>query len=624
MTDQPQAASPVGGTHNPATVASFPVARPSVRFGTLWLVWPVLLCVGSILAGPYLGTAMLLKLTLWSTFAIGALSLSFVWGCAGVFSFGQTALFGIGGYAYAIMAVNFADATGETLTALLVGGGASAAAAALLGYVMFYGRIGDVYLAIVTVAFTLILYLMFSSTAGPEYSIGAAELGGFNGMPSLPTVTLPWPEGGGELGPAGLFVFAVCTAAACYTALRLIADSRFGLVLRGIRENEVRIDLLGYDMRLAKLVAFVVSGAVAGIGGGLFAAWGTFINPSVFSLSQAAMFVIWVMVGGRYSLAGAFLGVVLVQSVSDLADLVVSQQTPLLLGLMLVLCVRFLPEGLVPALGRVVWAFGARPSGGARAGIPQDVAANASHVPQSRAGRLEVFNLSKSFGGVGVLHEVTISFCGGSVHAIIGPNGAGKSTLFGTLVGQMAVSAGSVRLNDRDVTSLPTFRRARLGLGIKMQVPCLFGGLTVWDNVSLACRTAKSGAERDDRVWAALQRVGLEGRVGELGMLLSHGQQQWLELALIMAQDPEVILLDEPAAGLAPDERIRTVDLIRQLAAQHTVVVVEHDMAFVEALSAPVTMLYGGQIFRQGTIAELRADPEVVEVYLGGGLRASA
>ncbi|HEX4987094.1 MAG TPA: ATP-binding cassette domain-containing protein [Burkholderiales bacterium] len=572
------------------------------------LAWAPVLAAAALLAAPSLSTATLLKSTLWLSFGIVALSLALVWGVAGIFSFGQNAFFGIGGYVFAVTAINVFPATGETLTAMALGACAAAAFAAILGYVTFYGRVGDVYLAIVTLSVTLILYTVMSSTAGPEYHIGQAQLGGFNGMPSVPGIAL----GSGELGNRQTFAFAVCLAAALYMLLRFLASGRYGRILAGLRENELRMELLGYDVRLHKLAAFVIGGTVAGLGGALFAAWGTFINPAVFSLPQAALVAIWVMVGGRTSLAGAFVGVVVVQWICDQADKVVAQQTPLILGVMLVATVLAFPSGIVPSLSRLP----ARWRKATPAGNDVHVARPAGAPGAAARGRLVAQHLGKRFGGSVVLEDVSLSFGEAGIDAVIGPNGAGKSTLFGLLTGRHAATQGRIELNGADITRLPAFRRARAGLGIKLQVPGIFLGLTVRENIALARLAPRAHGGAGDAS-AVLAATSLSGKQDLPASALSHGEQQWLEIAMIVAQNPSVMLLDEPAAGMTRDERNRTVELIRTLSTQRTIVVVEHDMDFIRALGAPVAMLHRGVVFRRGAFAALSSDPEVRDVYLG-------
>ncbi|UCD68098.1 MAG: ATP-binding cassette domain-containing protein [Betaproteobacteria bacterium] len=592
--------------------------RVAVRRGFLW---PTIAVVAVLLLSPLLSTSTELKWTLWLAFGILALSLTLVWGISGIFSFGQNAFFGIGGYTFAVAAFNIYPATGETLSALLIAACVAALFTALLGYVTFYGRVGDVYLAIVTLAVTLILYTVMSSTAGPEYRIGKAYLGGFNGMPSVPGIAF----GTGELGYGGLFAFAVCLAGALYIFARFLLTGQYGQILAGIRENEMRMELLGYNVRFHKLGIFLVGGAIAGIGGGLFTAWGTFINPSVFSLQQAALVVIWVMVGGRGSLVGAFVGVAVVQWISDQADKIVAQQTPLILGIMLLAMVLAFPGGIVPAITRWLdrtWNSSKRkldtidvaPTPTPRTDTKPESENEGTPLP---SGHIMAHHLGKRFGGSVALDDVTLEFGQHNIHAIVGPNGAGKSTLFGLISGQHKVTKGDVELNGLDVTRMPTHQRARHGLGIKLQVPSIFLGLSVQQNIALALNAPRKYKRTRPPATTVFAMIGLLEKKHEAASNLSHGEQQWLEIGMLIAQNPSVMLFDEPAAGMTQEERKRTVELIKKLSIHHTVIVVEHDMAFVRALGAPVVMLYRGNVFRHGSFDELSNDNDVRNIYLG-------
>ncbi|ALL68316.1 Urea ABC transporter, permease protein UrtC [Paraburkholderia caribensis MBA4] len=604
-----------------------------IRISRRGLVWPLLIAIAALVVGPHLPTPLLLKSTLWLSFGIAALSLDLVWGKAGIFSFGQNALFGVGAYAYAVSALNLFPATHETASALILAVLASAAFAGFLGYILFYGRIGDVYFAIVTLAVTLVFYTVISSTSGPEFHIGEAQLGGFNGIPSVPSITLgiPGNTNNTEFSPAQLFAFAICLSCFLYGLVKYLMTGRFGELLAGVRENELRMELLGYDTRKLKLAVFVVGGAIAGAGGGLFAAWGTFVNPSLFSLSQAALVVIWVMVGGRGSLVGAFVGVALVQWISDAADVVVSQQTPLVLGVLLIATVLLAPSGLFPLLSRPVrrlFRVGslARPrSHSPRSAIGDDVVSSrcTDEEPETNRiserqlnGRLVAKDVKKSFGGLTVLRGVSIEFSGPGIHVVIGANGAGKSTLFSVLTGRYLATSGLIELDGQNITGIPTYKRARHGLGIKTQVPSLFPGLTVAENLALACRSSNTNTDVA-HVRSTLDSVGLQRKKHVLVSQLAHGEQQWLEIAMVLSQNPSVILLDEPAAGMTSDERAGTVRLIKRLALTHTVIVVEHDMNFIRSLDAPISMLHQGEIFKRGTFEEMISDPTVIDAYLG-------
>jgi ABC-type branched-subunit amino acid transport system permease subunit len=292
--------------------------------------------------------------------AILALSLAFVWGFAGILSFGQCAFFGLGGYAYALSVINLAESTVPILAGILV----PMVFAALLGYFMIYGRISDVYLAVITLTVSLILYHLINSTSGPEYVIGRARLGGHNGIPGIPPINVPG-DAGAQLDFVGIFQLSLGALLLVYFGLRALLASAFGRVLIAIRENELRAELLGYDARRYKLFAFIVSAGIAGLAGVLFASWGSFVGPSVFSIAFAAETIIWILVGGLGTLSGAILGTVLIQYLTTWlgqtkalpAMLGLSKIDPsLVLGVILILFVLLVPSGLIPTLRKLVRA----------------------------------------------------------------------------------------------------------------------------------------------------------------------------------------------------------------------------------------------------------------------------
>jgi len=284
------------------------------------------------------------QVTVFLIFAMLALSLDFIWGIAGILSFGQAALFGIGGYLYGIVGIDL----GSTMLGLPAAMLGSAAVAALIGYVAFYGRVGSMYLAVVTLTVTLILYQVMGSTADPKYAIGDARLGGYNGMANVPS--LSFAGAGQALGPAEFFYVVGGVLFLALAFCLTLARSSYGRILQGIRENEPRMELLGYDVRWRKLLAFVIAAAVAGLSGALFASWGNFINPEVFSLPQAALVVIWVLVGGRGTLWGPILGTFVVQYLTSRLGTAGASYTTIALGGVLVGVVLLFRRGLAPAL----------------------------------------------------------------------------------------------------------------------------------------------------------------------------------------------------------------------------------------------------------------------------------
>jgi branched-chain amino acid transport system permease protein len=249
-----------------------------------------------------------LDLTVYMIMAILALSLALIWGYGGILCFGQSAFFGLGAYTYAIAMFNIGESTLPFLIAIIL----PAAFAALLGYFMFYGRISDVYLGVITLTVTLILFNSVNSTAGPEFHIGAARLGGFNGIPGIPPLNWPFNKKA-PIDLEGMFYLSTASLLLTYFGLRLLLASRFGRIMVGIRENERRAELLGYDPRAYKLATFTIGGALAGFAGCLFANWGNFVSPTIFGLAQSAQIIIWVIVGGRGTLIGPVIGCIGIQ-----------------------------------------------------------------------------------------------------------------------------------------------------------------------------------------------------------------------------------------------------------------------------------------------------------------------
>ena len=286
----------------------------------------------------------IIKLNVPIALAILALSLALVWGYGGILCFGQTAFFGLGAYAYSIAATNFGGSTGAILVAVLV----AAAAAALLGYVVFYGRVSDVYLAVITLTVTLILYSLMRRTSGPDYKIGDALLGGFNGIKS-PKINLPW-DAGETLSRLDLFYPAIVALILSYLLCGWLVRTHFGRVCEAIRENELRAELIGYDTRLYKLGIFTVGAALAGLAGVFFCTGVTRVTPDVFNLYNASLTIIWVIVGGRGTLIGPILGAFGLYFLTEWLGKTASINNNLILGIVLIIFVLGVPKGVVPTV----------------------------------------------------------------------------------------------------------------------------------------------------------------------------------------------------------------------------------------------------------------------------------
>ena len=239
--------------------------------------------------------------------------------------------------------------------------------------------------------------------------------------------------------------------------------------------------------------------------------------------------------------------------------------------------------------------------------------------PAPSGGPLLVLDgVSKRFGGLLAVSRLTLRVERGELRCLIGPNGAGKSTVFKLIMGFERPSTGTIVFDGATINPWPTWRRARQGLSIKMQIPGIYPELSVGDNMRVAAQYHVRGVQMEEAIARLLARVGLRGMAQVLAKNLSHGEQQWLEIGMALSVNPKLLLLDEPTAGMGPGETEATAQLIESLNADGvTILVIEHDMAFVRQIARTVTVMHLGQVFAEGTIAEIEAHQGVTDIYLG-------
>ncbi|MBI2783995.1 MAG: urea ABC transporter ATP-binding protein UrtD [Porticoccaceae bacterium] len=239
---------------------------------------------------------------------------------------------------------------------------------------------------------------------------------------------------------------------------------------------------------------------------------------------------------------------------------------------------------------------------------------------------LAVEDLSVSFDGFKAVDGLNLYVEQNELRVVIGPNGAGKTTLLDLICGRTRASAGSIKFKDQELTRLPEHQRVRLGIGRKFQTPSIYEGLSVFENLEISYPRGRTvfGSlffRRDaaviERVREVAGLVGLGDRIADAAELLSHGQKQWLEIGMLLMQDPELLMLDEPVAGMSVSEREQTARLLTRISANRSVIVIEHDMEFVKRIAHRVTVLHQGKVIAEGSMAHVQADPKVIEVYLG-------
>jgi branched-chain amino acid transport system permease protein len=395
---------------------------------------------------------------------------------------------------------------------------------------------------------------------------------------------------------------------------------RFGRRLLAVRVNEARSQHLGVDPQRVKIAAFVLSAAVAAVAGMIAAPVVGLVAPSMAGVVMSTQVLVFLAVGGRGSIAGAFLGAALVTIGQEYLGAAIGSWYLFVVGVVFVLVVRFAPGGLTglvtarlrrpleqtAAQGAVIPVPVAEPTG-APSPPPED-RSRADATPA-----LEVRGLVKSFGAMPVIRGIDLTIARGEVVCLIGPNGAGKTTLLNLVAGDLAPTAGQILVDGRDVTHWSPHHRATLGLGRLFQTPSIYPELTPAQNLALA----QAEAHQPVRLPAELSRFA--GVDDVLTSDLSLADQRALELALTIAWGPEIVLLDEPAAGLSHADSVRLAHILRSISKDLgcTLVVVEHDMDIVKQLGDRVVVLAEGRVLVSGDMDSVSSHDEVRAAYIG-------
>jgi branched-chain amino acid transport system permease protein len=410
---------------------------------------------------------------------------------------------------------------------------------------------------------------------------------------------------------------------ACYLLLLAIARGPFGRVLQGIRWNETRIAALGFNTYAHKLVSFTLAGAIAGLAGALFATIDGYVTPDLFGWRQSGFAVMMIVLGGVGTLAGPIFGAVLyagLEEVLKTASLVgpIAAHWSLALGIILIAAVLLAPRGVAGLL---------QPERDDSAPLPPAQPTTADVPAPAKSPSIAVAGLTRRFGGLVAVDDVTLALDPNRVHAIIGPNGAGKTTFINMLSGALPPSRGEITLDGTDVAGRPAYAMARLGIGRSYQITNVVLPFTVAENCRLAAqarrplpfrlRSGAHAAEEASLVQAALTSVGLTERAATRAAHLSHGEQRQLEIAMVIATDPRIVLLDEPLAGMSGGESRSMVELIRSLRVARAVLLVEHDMDAVFAVADRLTVMADGSVIASGAPEQVRRHPAVRAAYLG-------
>jgi len=545
------------------------------------------------------------QIALFLIYGIAAQGVALCWGRLGFLPLGHALFFGLGAY---IFGGTLKAAQADSLWYLLLP--LAIAAPALLAYViarLIFARSSrsGPYFSLITLALAMLGFL-----AAQQWR----ELtGGFNGMTNIPDIP------GTERYETLFWLVAACAVVTTF-ALACLARRPIGVVWEAVSQNEERLQLLGYATDRIKANAFAFSALLASIAGALFSAHQGIVTPQAMGFLLSTEFVIWAAVGGKASALGPLLGATVVGFASaELREQF--QYWEVAVAIMFIGIVLFMPNGVAGLLKR---------KNGER--FAERSAAPLDRAPAKTIGgvTLSMDGVKTSKGGVTILDGLSLSLKGPGIRCVIGPNGAGKTSSFNVITGHLPLLAGNIRLNEQSIGGLPAWRVARMGIGRKMQVPSVFSDLTVRENLGLAVWAGRANVRDLLRMttlgWRTVlldsilnQFSALETQQNTLAGSLAQGHRQALELAMTLLPEPNLVLLDEPCAGLSPSETHHMIHAIKSLVQQidAAALLIEHDISAVNAIGGEVFVLHQGRLLERGALAHIQSSTAVRAVYAG-------
>lgn len=595
------------------------VANPAVTRRRLAL--PVGLAAAGIvllfIAPDVLPTYLVNTLIRAFLYAAVAITVDILWGYTGILTFGQSAFFGFGAYAAALTFTHVGFGPGTALMAFGIAIAGAMLVALVVGWFAFHPGASALYGSVITLVLPIVVSQLLYS--GGSFTGSSSGLAGFESFDLSLEAWFRITAGFLLVITAGAWVFVRSDA---------------GRILEAIRDNEQRCAYLGINVSRVKILLMVACGAVASCAGFLFACVQMVVAPEYAGFAFGTELLMWVALGGRGTLLGPVIGTVLLDSSTSYLSGSLPFLWKLLSGVAFVIVIVAMPQGLLPALLNAVrrWCrLGTRGSASRAKEVALRVAEPRPLAGLASVGRvaLSVEDVHKRFGSLQVLRGIDFKVRPNELLSLIGPNGAGKTTLMKCIADGAERTSGTIRLNDHDILRSPPATCVALGAGRKFQNANVFESLTV----AQAMRVSRTRLEPPsllrrasvlalpDAALEVLRATGLERQLDVASRDLSHGMKQALELAMVLALEPNVLLLDEPTAGLTKAERTQIGAILLDLTRNYAlcVLLVEHDLDFVHEISSRIIVLHQGQIVLDGSVEEVVNSELVREVYAGAG-----
>lgn len=582
------------------------------RFILLVVVLLLILAVSGFLTSPFLMNNLIRAFL----YAAVALTVDVLWGFTGILTFGQSAYFGIGAYAVGLIFTHYGFSNTMAALALVIALFSAWLVGRIISWLSFYKGAQPLYASIVSLVLPIVLVQVIY--AGGSWSGSSSGLTGFDSF------DIPF---GAWYFISGLFLIAVFCATWQFTR----SDS--GKLPIAIRENAERCEYLGIDVAKVKTRLSTAAALVASAAGFLFASVQMVVAPEYGDFLFGTALVIWVALGGRGTLIGPVLGTLMI----DVSSSYLSGDLPyiwqLIIGIVFVIVIVALPQGIMPLFAsrfrRTETPSTLNPK------IPQlqEVPISARRGDDSKDA-LVLDNIHKSFGSLQVLSGVTFRARAGELVSIVGPNGAGKTTLMRCISDGDESASGKVLICGEDNRGLPPHVCVELGIGRKFQTAITFDSLTVAESLRIARTRLDSPAlwqrsgtlKLPSSTLEILRATGLDKMLAQQCQYLSHGQKQALELAMVLALEPQVVLLDEPTAGLTKAERNLIGDVLLSLTQKYglCLLLVEHDLDFVRNISSRIVVMHQGKIAMDGSVEEVVNSTIVRNIYAGNSAQLEA